>query len=232
MRERIVGRLEWPRWRPRWPRLRCDRGRGNATRSGCTARRLGELAALAWTWNRRRHTPGTNTVGSVRPRDFCVHRGDASSEIAMTRSRTKLSVVAMGLFAALSSDAVRDVKAATVTYQLVDNRAQLPPGTKWGTMSAVDIDSKGMRRNGGRTTHTGRRRNEHVKGTASHVGGDARRRCHRRIPSDRRDADQPVSPGGRAASWARHRPSRSGLGENAPGQAAWIAGGNGHGQGR
>jgi len=33
--------------------------------------------------------------------------------------------------------------AAGTTYQTVDNWAQLPPGTKWETTSAVDIDSKG-----------------------------------------------------------------------------------------
>jgi DNA-binding beta-propeller fold protein YncE len=30
------------------------------------------------------------------------------------------------------------------TYQLVENWAQLPPGTKWETMTAVDIDSHGI----------------------------------------------------------------------------------------
>lgn len=35
------------------------------------------------------------------------------------------------------------VRAAGTTYQLVEPWAQLPSGTKWQTMTAVDIDSKG-----------------------------------------------------------------------------------------
>src|SRR5262245_56274420 len=35
------------------------------------------------------------------------------------------------------------VRAAGGSYQVVENWAQLPPGTKWETTSAVDIDSKG-----------------------------------------------------------------------------------------
>ena len=34
-------------------------------------------------------------------------------------------------------------RGADATYQLVENWAQLPAGTKWETMTAVDIDSKG-----------------------------------------------------------------------------------------
>jgi sugar lactone lactonase YvrE len=61
----------------------------------------------------------------------------------MPRSKTLLLSFAVGLFVVMSPEAVRELTAAAVTYQLVDNWAQLPAGTKWGTMSAVDIDSKG-----------------------------------------------------------------------------------------
>ena len=61
----------------------------------------------------------------------------------MTRSRTARLLVAVVLFAPLSAPLPRGLEAAELTYQLVDNWAQLPAGTKWGTMTAVDVDSKG-----------------------------------------------------------------------------------------
>ena len=49
------------------------------------------------------------------------------------------------MFALLSTamTCVSSVRAAKATYQQVENWAQLPAGTKWAMMSAVDIDSKG-----------------------------------------------------------------------------------------
>ena len=61
----------------------------------------------------------------------------------MTRPRTRLLLIAVGLFMTLSTGELRGLEAGGVTYQRVDNWAQLPAGTKWGTMSAVDIDSAG-----------------------------------------------------------------------------------------
>jgi len=49
-------------------------------------------------------------------------------------------VVALS-YAATAS--VTSLRAADATYQPVENWAQLPAGTKWQTMSAVDVDSKG-----------------------------------------------------------------------------------------
>jgi len=50
--------------------------------------------------------------------------------------------IADKLAAALKSE-VLSPPAAVATYQVVKNWAQLPPGVKWGLMTAVDIDSKG-----------------------------------------------------------------------------------------
>src|SRR5579885_1333891 len=36
-----------------------------------------------------------------------------------------------------------NVRAAAPEYDRVDNWAQLPPGTKWATMTAVDLDAQG-----------------------------------------------------------------------------------------
>jgi hypothetical protein len=50
------------------------------------------------------------------------------------------------LFAALAGVATiqpSQVRAAEGNYQLVENRAQLPPDMQWRVMSAVDIDSHG-----------------------------------------------------------------------------------------
>ena len=46
-------------------------------------------------------------------------------------------------FMTLALTATANVRAAEATYQLVDNWAQLPEGTKWAMMTAVDIDSHG-----------------------------------------------------------------------------------------
>jgi DNA-binding beta-propeller fold protein YncE len=53
--------------------------------------------------------------------------------------------VTAGLIALISAATtyVATIRAADATYQLVENWAQLPAGTKWETMTAVDIDSKG-----------------------------------------------------------------------------------------
>lgn len=51
-----------------------------------------------------------------------------------------------GLFLTLmtaSRGSTAAVEAAPITYQLVENWAQLPTGTKWAMMTAVDIDSHG-----------------------------------------------------------------------------------------
>jgi hypothetical protein len=43
----------------------------------------------------------------------------------------------------LPRDRYRRHRAATGTYCLVENWAQLPPGTEWGVMSAVGVDAQG-----------------------------------------------------------------------------------------
>lgn len=64
----------------------------------------------------------------------------------MSRHPMNLRPFAVALFAALLSIATfhsLHVRAEGTAYQQVDNWAQLPAGTKWEAMSAVDIDSKG-----------------------------------------------------------------------------------------
>ena len=61
----------------------------------------------------------------------------------MSRARTALSALLVASLAALSAGQAHGLKAAEITYQLVANWAQLPPGTKWGRMTAVDVDATG-----------------------------------------------------------------------------------------
>jgi sugar lactone lactonase YvrE len=54
------------------------------------------------------------------------------------------SALGMGLiaFSAVATIHRVSVRAADVSYQPVDNWAQLPSGTQWGVMTGVDVDSK------------------------------------------------------------------------------------------
>lgn len=54
----------------------------------------------------------------------------------LRRGWARTALMSCGLLAATAS-------AAEPSYRLVENWAQLPAGTKWGTMTAVDIDARG-----------------------------------------------------------------------------------------
>ena len=61
----------------------------------------------------------------------------------MNRARTAMLMVVIGLFAALATGESKGRSTTELTYTLAANWAQLPPGTTWGRMTAVDVDSKG-----------------------------------------------------------------------------------------
>lgn len=59
--------------------------------------------------------------------------------------KNQILAVAAALLAIAAAATIHpsNLGAADGTYQPAENWAQLPPGTQWGVMSAVDIDSKG-----------------------------------------------------------------------------------------
>jgi streptogramin lyase len=55
----------------------------------------------------------------------------------------RLFTVRLLAFTAIATIGVTAIRATDATYQLVENWAQLPDGTHWAMMTAVDIDSHG-----------------------------------------------------------------------------------------
>src|SRR5436190_7072628 len=62
----------------------------------------------------------------------------------MLKTRAGAILLTLSALSVLPQWEIAGLAQSNSTYQLVENWAQLPPGTKWETMTAVDIDSHGI----------------------------------------------------------------------------------------
>src|SRR5438552_1794902 len=76
--------------------------------------------------------------------DVHARRPTFAGEVVMRyEQKAGIAIAALVLIVATAGSIPASARAATGTYRLVENWAQLPPGTEWGVMTAVGVDAQG-----------------------------------------------------------------------------------------
>src|SRR5438132_3092121 len=79
----------------------------------------------------------------MREQDEKKRRPDTRRPRAVDRRGLMTLGAAIVVAAIVAGPKPTTARAADATYHLVENWAQLPPGTQWGVMTAVGVDAQG-----------------------------------------------------------------------------------------